>query len=43
MDSLLAQGRISPGETLLMKPYRKNELAMRVRQVLTAERDDSSS
>ncbi len=43
MDSLQAQGRVSSGEMLLMKPYRKNDLAMRVRQALTAEHDDSSA
>jgi nitrogen-specific signal transduction histidine kinase len=42
MDSLLAQGRISPGETLLMKPYRKSELALRMRQVLAARDDEPS-
>jgi len=37
LDTLLANGRVSPGVMILMKPYRKADLAWRVRQALTGE------
>ncbi len=37
LDTLIANGRMLQGVTILMKPYRKADLAWRVRQVLTSE------
>ncbi len=37
LDTLLANGRVSPGVMILMKPYRKADLAWRVRQALAGE------
>lgn len=34
LDTLISNNRIAEGETLLMKPYRKADLAWRLRQVL---------
>jgi PAS domain S-box-containing protein len=40
LDTLVGNGRLSVGVTMLMKPYRKADLAWRVRQALTAARED---
>lgn len=35
-DALLTEGRLPPGVQLLGKPYRRHELAAKVREVLDA-------
>jgi two-component SAPR family response regulator len=35
LDTLVSNGRVLQGLTILMKPYRKADLAWRVRQALT--------
>jgi PAS domain S-box-containing protein len=39
LDTLIANGRVSHGVTILMKPYRKADMAWRVRQALSAGLD----
>jgi hypothetical protein len=39
LDTLLASGRVLHGVMILMKPYRKADLAWRIRQVLTHAAD----
>jgi PAS domain S-box-containing protein len=40
LDTLIANGRALQGVTILMKPYRKADLAWRIRQVLTSDQGE---
>jgi DNA-binding LytR/AlgR family response regulator len=40
LDTLIANGRVLQGVTILMKPYRKADLAWRIRQVLNRDQGE---